>query len=146
MSQKQFNDYDYTRDAIIKQLSLVELHGKDGSAVDAGCQCINTKHTYMLEGLCEEMAGFAKSEQEKKFYLEVAELARELRKRIDSEEWSIPANPGRKFLPHGLTACEKSHPEVRKKLASCIRQTEKKPGAYVKFNPVAVCRSSIECP
>ena len=92
-----FNDYDYTRDAIIKQLGLIELHGKDGSAVDAGCQCINTKHTYMLEGLSEEMVGFAKTEAEKKFYMQLAENMRNTRRQIDAEEWGSGH----------LTKCEK---------------------------------------
>ena len=83
-----FNDYDYTRDSIIKQLTLMELHGKDGSAVDAGCQCINTKHTYMLEGLAEEMAGFAKSEAERKYYLNLSAQMRKIRQDIDAENWS----------------------------------------------------------
>ena len=110
---QKFDDYDYTRDAIIKQLSLIELHGKDGSAVDANCACIETKHTYMLEGLSEEMAGFAKSQAEKDFYLKVSDLARKLRKKIDAEDWSLhgvmsqvmkPNNPSpRKYLPYGLT-------------------------------------------
>jgi len=94
-----FNDYDYTRDAILKQLTLIELHGKDGSAVDAGCQCINTKHTYMLEGLAEEMVGFSKSEAEKKYYMKLAENMRNVRRQIDSEEWA-PKHVH-------LTACEK---------------------------------------
>ena len=139
-----FNDYDYTRDAIIKQLGLIELHGKDGSAVDAGCQCINTKHTYMLEGLSEEMVGFAKSEAEKKFYMDLSAYARDLRRKIDAEDWGNPGH--REYLPFHLTECEKANPEVKKKLASCIKQAEKKPGAYVDFNPVAVCRASIKCP
>jgi len=85
---KSFNDYDYTRDAILKQLVLIELHGKDGSAVDAGCQCINTKHTYILEGLAEEMQGFAKSPAERQYYAKLAELMRQTRKDIDSEAWT----------------------------------------------------------
>lgn len=150
---------------MIKQLGLIELHCKDGSAVDAGCACIDTKHLYLIEGLAEEGMGFALSAKEREFYEDLANLTRLTRKKMEVEDWNlhgvmretmkekhpvplhVSANPGpRKYLPHGLTACEKAHPSVKKKLASCIKQTEKKPGAYIKFNPVAVCRASIKCP
>ena len=116
----EFNDYDYTRDAIIKQLGLIELHGKDGSAVDAGCQCINTKHTYMLEGLSEEMVGFAKSEAEKKFYMQLAANMRKVRQDIDSESWG--------GIPPHLTACER---KVLKCVSSGKTETE--------------CRRTVNC-
>jgi len=90
---KAFNDRDYTRDSILKQIVLVELHGKDGSAVDAGCACIETKHTYMLEGLFEEAVGFALSQKERDFYTWTSELMRVLRKKIDTEDYVIPCNP-----------------------------------------------------
>lgn len=128
---KEFDDYDYTRDSIIKQLTLIELHGKDGSAVDAGCQCINTKHTYILEGLAEEMVGFAKSEKEKQFYLQMAALMRELRKKIDAEDWSI----------HGtMRAVMKDlHPvpldiACKKELTKCLEN-----------NPFSVCEKTVKC-
>lgn len=162
-----FNDRTYTRDSIIKQLGLIELHGKDGSALDAGCQCIDTKHLYLLEGLSEEGMGFSLSAEEKEFYSQLADLSRRIRKNMEVEDYNLHGvmrevmkkkyptplknpgdwNPGpRKYLPYGLTECEKSYPSVRKKLSSCIRQTEKKPGAYKTFNPVAVCRATIKCP
>lgn len=59
----------------------------------------------------------------------------------------------RKFLPHGMTACEKKHKDVQAKLRSCIRQTElkccgKHTTNYEKCacNPVAVCRATVGCP
>ena len=115
-----FNDYEYTRDSILKQVSLIELHGKDGSAVDAGCQCINTKHTYMLEGLAEEMVGFAKSESEKKFYMNLAANMRKVRQDIDSESW------GEKHVH--LTTCER-------KVLECVE------GGKTKTE----CRRTVNC-
>ena len=129
---KEFSDYDYTRTSIIKQLTLIELHGKDGSAVDANCQCINTKHTYILEGLCEEMVGFAKSEKEKQFYLKISELARELRQKIDAEDWTL----------HGVmrTVMKPTHPvslkvECERKIIACMNAGGSE----------SECRKSIVC-
>jgi len=79
-----FDDRRYTEDSIIKQLTLIELHSKDGSALDAGCGCIEGKHLFAVEGLAEEGIGFAKSEKEKKFYEELGTWAREQRKSIES--------------------------------------------------------------
>ena len=162
MPQKQlFKDRDYTRDAVIKQLGLIELHCKDGSAIDAGCQCIDTKHLFLIEGLSEEGQGFALSAKEREFYEDLANLVRLTRKKMEVEDFNlhgvmretmkkkhpvplISGNPGPSRLH--FTECELEHPTVKKKILSCIRQTEKKPGAYVTFNPVAVCRASIKCP
>jgi hypothetical protein len=156
-----FNEHDYTEDAMIKQLSLVELHSKDGSAVEAGCTCIESKHSYIIEGLSEEMKGFALSEQEKKRYERIGEWARDFRKEIESSEPEREApiskkdfvhlNPhGRLYLPHGLTECERAHPEIVHTLASCIREVEEKEGCRPPYegcavNPVAVCRASVQC-
>ena len=134
-----FNDRKYTADSILKQLSLIELHSKDGSAVEGGCACIESKHLYMLEGLSEEGAGFAVSETEKKFYLQVGDLARQIRKRIETEDWSLHGVMHKTQNPHPLTACQK-------KQERCIIQLKKKPGAFVKFNPYAVCKAKIPCP
>ena len=86
-----FNDRDYTREALIKQLGVVELHSKDGSALDAGCQCIETKHLFNIETLSEEGVGFGMTEKEKKFYQRLADFARHARKSIDTEDFSFPA-------------------------------------------------------
>lgn len=165
-----FNDRDYTRDAVIKQLGLIELHCKDGSAIDAGCQCIDTKHLYLIEGLAEEGMGFSLSAKERKFYENLADLVRQTRKRMEVEDYNLHgvmrdvmkkehpvplhSNPRtRGFLPHNLTACEKAHPKVRKKLSSCIKEVELKccgelttDYSACACNPVAVCRASIPCP
>ena len=137
-----FNDRTYTRDSIIKQLALSELHGKDGSALDAGCACIETKHLYMLEGLSEEGAGFALSEQEKKFYLQLSDLFRQIRKRMETEDYSLHGVMHKtmfKINPGPLSACQKRQEK-------CIVQLKKKPGAFVDFNPYAVCKAKIKCP
>ena len=134
-----FNDRNYTRDAILKQLGLIELHGKDGSAVEGGCACIESKHLFMLEGLSEEGAGFALTDQEKKFYLQVSDFARNLRKRIEAEDWSLHGVMHKTMHnPRPLTACEK-------KIERCIVELKKKPGAFVDFNPYAVCQAKIKC-
>lgn len=159
-----FNEHDYTESAMMKQLALVELHSKDGSAVEAGCTCIETKHSYIIEGLSEEMKGFALSAQEKKDYEEIGEWARNFRKKIETSDYradrEVPVpkkhfvhlNPhGRLYLPHGLTECEKKHPDVAHRLASCIEDVEEKedckpPYEGCQVNPVAVCRASVTCP
>ena len=137
-----FNDRTYTMDSVLKQLSLIELHGKDGSASEAGCGCIESKHLYMLEGLSEEGAGFALSEKEKQFYLQVSDLMRNLRKRIDTEDFTLHGVMHKTMFkknPGPLTACQK-------KQERCIVDLKKKPGAFVDFNPYAVCKAKIKCP
>lgn len=60
-------------------------------------------------------------------------------------------NPrSRAFLPHNLTEAEKASPELRRKLARCIKKTEIKCCGKVtphyencSCNPVAVCRTSV---
>lgn len=168
-----FNDRDYTADSMMKQLGLVELHGKDGSAVEAGCKCIETKHLYLIEGLAEEGVGFSLSEKERAFFQQLADLMRGIRKRLEAEDFDLHGvmretmkahgittplrvkhNPrGRDFLPHNLTACENQYPSVQKKLKSCIKDLElaccgehTTDYAGCQCNPIAVCRSSIPCP
>ena len=157
-----FNDRNYTKDAVIKQLGLIELHCKDGSAIDAGCQCIDTKHLYLIEGLAEEGQGFALSAKEREFYEQLGAFVRLARKRMDVEDYNLHGvmrevmkkehpvplhNPGpRKYLPYGLTVCEKKYPSVRKRLSSCIRELEPEERAGRIKSAVAVCRASIKCP
>ena len=152
-----FDDRAYTFDAVVKQLGLVELHCKDGSAIDAGCQCIDTKHLYLIEGLAEEGKGFGLSVKEKQFYDELGGLMRNIRKTMEVEEFDLDKaihsvshahnNPlPRKYLPFGLTACEKKHPSVVRKLAACIKELEPKQLRGEIKSAVAVCRASIKCP
>lgn len=84
-----FDDRDYTREALIKQVGLIELHCKDGSAIDAGCACIDTKHLFLIEGLCEEGQGFALSAKERLFYQQLGDLTRNIRKKIDIEDYNL---------------------------------------------------------
>lgn len=127
-----FDEHEYTKDAIIKQLGLIELHGKDGSAVESGCACIEEKHLFNLEGLSEEQVGFALSKVEKEFYADVSDLMRRIRKRIEVEDYSLkgllspshsisPCPPtGRKFpLPKDIKIkYEKDHDEPAKVLVT----------------------------
>jgi len=143
-----FDEKKYTEDSIIKQLGLIQLHSTDGSALEAGCTCIEGKHLYVLEGLAEEGVMTASNEQEKAFYQNLADVARSLRKAIEQEDFSyMPQNPGRRaYYPHGLTECEKSHPAVLRKLARCIRKLEPRERAGEIESAVAVCRANIRCP
>lgn len=154
-----FDDRLYTEDSVIKQLALVELHSKDGSALDAGCSCIEGKHLFIIEGLCEEGKGFALSEKEKGFYDQLGALARSVRRSMEATDYDMHKalheaglNPGsRLYLPHGLTAAEASSHTLRRKLSSCVEAAEIKccgrPTKHYEecsCNPVAVCRASIE--
>lgn len=130
-----FNDRDYTYDSIMKHLVASEDHCRDGSALEAGCKCIETKHLFGLEIKSEEGAVFALSEKEKRFFAESAELYRAIRKRMEHEDWDLQGalhdsgvNPGssRAFLPHGLSEGEKASHSLQHKLASCIKQEERR--------------------
>lgn len=90
-----WNPRDYTMISLMKQWGAVELHGRDSSALKGGCQCIEEKHLLNIETLSEEGVGFALSATEKQFYEWLADLAREIRKKIDVEDWSLS----------NLTAC-----------------------------------------
>jgi len=148
-----FDEKKYTEDSIIKQLTLIQLHSTDGSALDAGCSCVEGKHLHALEGLAEEGTMTAESPGEKAFYENLANVARETRKAIEEQKFGyMPHNPAgpRGYLPHGLTECEKEHPHVLKKLSRCIRKVEKREGCMPPYtdcpvNPVAVCRASVKC-
>lgn len=45
--------------------------------------------------------------------------------------------------PIAWTKCELAHPEVQRKIESCVLQLEGAPGVR---NPYAVCRAKIKCP
>ena len=146
-----FDGLDYTRDALAEELALVERHARDGSAVTAGCSCIEEKHLLLIAGLASEGVTLAKDQTEKEYYMDLAELARQKRLEILNAEWKAP---GKGFEPlRVLTECEKDHPDVQKKLASCIKAAEIKCcGEHTthyggcECNPVAVCRASVPCP
>ena len=63
-----FNDLNYTRTQLAKQLLLIEQHAKDGSALNAGCNCIQEKHLLLVEGLAEEGKTITQNQKEKEYY------------------------------------------------------------------------------
>jgi len=140
-----FDGLEYTRNALLEELSLIERHARDGSAVTAGCACIEEKHLLLLAGLASEGVTLASDQAEKNYYMRLAETARDLRKQILDGDFKAPGNP-RVFLPHGLTECEKAHPKVQHKLAFCIKKLEPKERAGAIGSAVAVCRASMPCP
>lgn len=133
-----FDVMQYTQDALARELYLVELHAKDGSAVEGGCACIEEKHLLGIEGLAQEGANISTKEKEKKFYAELAALSRNLRKAILEETFSLPYSN-----PIHWTKCELAHPTVQKKIEKCVLRVKGKPHV---INPYAVCRASIKCP
>jgi hypothetical protein len=151
---KDFDGHNYTERSVLEELLLIERHARDGSAVTAGCACIEEKHLLTLAGLSSEMPTLSKEDAEKEYYMKLAEWARSKREEILDHNFKVKGNPAtREFLPHGLTKCEKSHPEVKKDLASCIEQAEIKCcGEHTTdyggctCNPVAVCRAAVPCP
>lgn len=127
-----FDEQGYTEDAIIKQLLLIQSHAVDGSAVDGGCSCIQDKHLTTLEGLAEEGETIMSEEKKKKFYADIADLARELRKTIVAEEYEMPQH----HSGFHMTKCEE-------KIERCVLEVKEKGGDV---NPYAVCHSQIKCP
>ena len=177
----EFNGLEYTRKEAAKQLLKIEEHSTNGSALEAGCSCIEERHMLSVEGYGDEGQVLAKDPREKEFwnhvsmwarsemeqiyktpknpalYKQLADAARHIRVNLQDENWAFPVvlgNPrGRAFLPHGLTACEKSHPEVRAMLKRCIKEAEinccgkaTKDYSSCTCNPIAVCRASVACP
>jgi hypothetical protein len=146
----------YTNEALIEELALLERHYRDGSW--NVCSCVPEKHLPLIAGLASEGLMFleaaenpAERERMKVFYENLADVARKARLSIDEGTYSyFPSNPGRAYLPHGLTEEEKASPSIRHKLSRCIKEAEQKycgnPSDYstCTYNPVAVCRSSIE--
>jgi hypothetical protein len=150
---EKFDGHDYTERSVLEELLLIERHSRDGSAIQAGCACIEEKHLLTLAGLSSEMPTLAKSQDEANFYMDLARLAREKREEIlDANFKDPPADPKpRKYLPHGLTEEEKEDSALRKKLSSCISQAEisccgthTSDYSGCSCNPAAVCRASIE--
>jgi hypothetical protein len=112
----------------MKQLGLVELHTRDGSAVEAGCHCIETKHLRLIEGLSEEGVSFALSEKEKAFFKDLGDLARSLRKNMEMENFDLHAavsnSAGGPAHPiHGLHSMEKESAQDEKhRMAVCLKE------------------------
>lgn len=133
-----FDGLDYTRQAILEELALIERHARDGSAVEAGCGCIEEKHLLNLAGLASEGVTLATEKKEKEYYMGLASLARELRREVLDQEFN-------RFSSHG-------NPVSRAKiLRECIESATVKccgenTTDYSKCscNPVEVCKASIE--
>ena len=154
-----FNEEYYTEDQLLKAFIAVQNHSFDGSAVDAGCQCVPAKHMFEWELYAEEGESIVSDERKKEFYHNVGALARSLRKSMETDQFDMRRalheaglNPGaREYLPHGLTEQEHSHPAVTHKLSACIKEAElsccgKHTTDYEQCscNPIAVCRASVE--
>lgn len=88
MVAKEFDGLDYTREALLEELSLMERHARDGSAYLGGCACIEEKHLLLIAGLASEGVTLAENPEEKKFYMDLAARARKIRQDIIEGNWS----------------------------------------------------------
>lgn len=132
-----FDESIYTDEAAAKQLLLIQLHGSDGSASDAGCTCIQDKHLLALEAIAEEGATLKDSEKERQFYQQLSELTRKLRKTILDETFEMPHNP---IGPaRASSSCDE-------KIEQCILQVKETGCKPPKCNPWAICHNSVRCP
>lgn len=75
------NDRDYTYEALIEQLNLIELHFRDGSWRE--CKCNPQKHLPTVSGLASEGIGFTENQEEKKFMEKVRDNARGFYRRLN---------------------------------------------------------------
>ena len=115
-----FDAEEYTRDSIVQQLLLTELHARDNSAVEGGCGCIEEKHLTTIIGLCNESATLMANKDEIDFYLNVvAPTCRELRTRILMQDF--------KRKEHSCTAAA---------LTACIAQGKAE----------SECKRLLKCP
>ena len=117
---KEFDGLDYTREALAEELSLVERHARDGSAVLGGCACIEEKHLLLIAGLASEGVTLAKDQDEKNYYMNLAELARAKRLEILNAEWKTPEKHEASFV------CEK-------KIEKCLLQGHAEEACLLKF-------------
>lgn len=130
-------EFDFERDEILTNLVLLEDH-----ADKFPCPYCMEKHSSKIIGYAEEIAlGEDDKEMEK-----LAEDAREWRRKIQGAKGHSHNPRRRKYLPHGLTKCEKRYPSVRRNLSRCIKKLEPKERAGEIESAVAVCRASIRCP
>jgi hypothetical protein len=122
---KEFDGLEYTREALAEELSLVERHARDGSAVLGGCSCIEEKHLLLIAGLASEGVTLATDQAEKEYYMNLAEKARQLRLEIldgDFRKSQISQKS------HSLERCER-------KIDACI----------AKGKSEEECRATIHC-
>lgn len=90
-----FDGLNYTRNAILEELALIERHARDGSAVDASCACIEEKHLLNLAGLASEGVTLASDKKERDYYMGLANLARELRREVLDGDFKRAPSHGR---------------------------------------------------
>ena len=84
-----------------------------------------------------------------KEYEEVREMEHRLedyQAHLRSMRHNIEGSNPRRYLPRGLTKCEKKFASVRRKLSRCIKKLEPRERAGEIKSAVAVCRASIKCP
>ena len=143
---EKFDGHDYTERSALEELLLIERHCRDGSAIKAGCACIEEKHLLTLAGLSSEMPTLAKFDGEKEYYMELAAWARQKREEILDGHFK-GEGAGKAHDPKG----EDAAPPTDKKLKRCIKEAEisccgKETSDYegCSCNPEAVCQASIE--
>lgn len=134
------SEFEFERGEILTNLVLLEDH-----ADKFPCPYCMEKHTSKIIGYAEEIAHGGEDVKEME---RLAVEARKWRRQIQgAKEHSHTHNPKRrKYLPHGLTKCEKKFASVRKKLSRCIKKLEPRERAGEIESAVAVCRASIKCP
>ena len=132
-------EFDFEKNEILTNLVLLEDH-----AEKFPCPFCMEKHSSKVIGYAEEIALGEDDPEMRK----LAEEAREWRRTIQgAKSHSHTHNPNRRrYLPHGLTKCEKKHAKVRRKLSRCIKTNEPRERAGEIESAVAVCRAAIKCP
>ena len=83
-----FDGIEYTRREATKQLLKIEEHVTNGSALDAGCACIQERHLLSFEGYGDEGQAIATATEEKKFWSVASLWARESWKKIIADPWN----------------------------------------------------------
>ena len=140
---EKFDGHDYTERSVLEELLLIERHSRDGSAIQAGCACIEEKHLLTLAGLASEMPTLAKSKDEAEFYMNLAKLAREKREEILDANFKggDPAGPKGEDDPpaHVSAKMERCRREVEVKC--CGKETSDYSNCTC--NPAAVCYATV---
>jgi len=132
-------EFEFERGELLSNLTLLEDH-----ADKFPCPWCMEKHLSKVIGYAEEIAMGGENGKMRK----MAEDMREWRRYVQGAKGhSHSHNPKRrKYLPHGLTECEKKHSKVRRKLSRCIKKLEPRERAGEIGSAVAVCRANIPCP
>lgn len=108
---KDFDGHDYTEETVLEELSLIERHARDGSAVAGGCACIEEKHLLLLAGLSSEMPTLSSNDDEKRFYGWLADHARELRRKIITGDFKKPVKATAKAVAYAQCIARGGSPE-----------------------------------